>query len=138
MSHLKNGTYKDIEQGSKQWAVKQDSYKSDCRTRLSHSNQRFSSNCVKTVPKQFIHRVTGVAKQTGVIFSGKLPIGYIPPNTYLPKDAQAGDYLRAVSEITKSNKPNYQECRIAIPSNFNIKLWQKKLSAYHDQHKVNL
>ena len=43
-----------------------------------------------------------------------------------------------VAEIDKTSKANYKEARIHISSCFNIKLWQKKLEAYHDKHLVNL
>ena len=109
--------------GSAKGVVKKTDCNSNFRTSVFKSQQRFTSGRSQNVTQPFTHRVTGATKQIGVLFSGDLPRGYIAPNTYLPPDYKADDYLRAVSEITKSNKPNYQECRIAIPSNFNISLW---------------
>ena len=84
----------DTKDGNGHWVVKKSSYSGDYRTRLSSIKHRLSSQCVKTIVKPFVHRVTGAAKQMGVVFSNTLPNGYIPPKTYLAHDARPDAYFQ--------------------------------------------
>ena len=75
----------------------------------------------------YIHHILGAAKQVGVTFLANVPTGYITPKAHIPINVSPEAYLKAVTHISSSGKPNNQHCKIAIGSTFNIKLWQEKL-----------
>ena len=93
---------------------------------------------VTKVNLPFTHRVAGASKQVGVHFPRIVHNHYIHPRSHLARNATPHQYLQAVSKITTSGKPNYQHCKIAIESSFNINFWRERLNDYHDKHVVNL
>ena len=74
----------------------------------------------------------------GIAFSTSKTWSYIKQRGQLHNSCSIGDYLRVVSQVTHSGVPNYKGCRIALGSNFNLKLWEAKLRHYEDKQLVNL
>ena len=48
------------------------------------------------------------------------------------------DYLRVISAVANSGKPNYLGRKIELGTNFQLTLWEKKLRQYEDKQVVNL
>ena len=64
--------------------------------------------------------------------------GFIKPKDKLDSTCTDSNYLRVISEISHSGKPNYLGRRIELGSSFHLALWEKRLKHYEDKQVVNL
>ena len=86
----------------------------------------------------FQHAIKDACKNIGVLFHKRTPQAYIKPLSILREGSTAQDYLRVVSSVAMSGRPNYLGCRTQLHSNFNLPLWEKELKRYHDRNVMNL
>ena len=89
-------------------------------------------------PAPFQHIIKGAYKNIGVTFHKKTPQALIKPLGILREGSSAQDYLRVVSRVAMSGKPNYLGCRIQLHSKFNLPLWEDNLKTYRDKNVINL
>ena len=89
-------------------------------------------------PRAFRHDIKGAYKQIGVHFKKKTYHTFVQSKAILREGSSNADYLRVVSQVVHSGKPNYLGARIQLPSMFNLHRWEERLKNYHDKNLVNL